>query len=280
MTTEDGPRRQSDLSDLTGATVVITGAAGGIGRALATAFADRGANLVLVDLQALDVTDLVAELDVEVLALGADVAVFDEVDGVRRAAVERFGRVDVVCNNAGIGGRLGPSWELTQEDWDDVMGVNLQGVVNGIRAFVPTMIGQGRGHVVNTASMAGLLPMPYGTPYVASKHAVVGVTATLRWELAQMAKGVSASVLCPGWVRTGIASGPGAGLLEDQEDGPAGAMARLLAQNVESGLAPSDVADRVVRAVQSDEFWVLTHADQAAAVVPHYAAAAASADHG
>lgn len=275
---EAGDRqRQSNLDDLSGSTVVITGAAGGIGRALARAFAAQGANLVLVDLDVEMLAPLLDEVDVEVLAASADVTDAETMDGVCEAALERFGHVDVVCNNAGVGGRLGPMWELTEEDWDQVMGVNLRGVVNGVRAFVPAMIAAGRGHVVNTASMAGLLPMPFGTPYVASKHAVVGLTSTLRWELRQMAKGVSASVLCPGWTRSGIASGPGAGLVEGQEQGPAGHMARMLADNVEQGLAPETVAARVVAAVRQDEFWILTHADQAAAIGPHYAAASASA---
>lgn len=277
MAAERAARRQSDLADLAGATVVVTGAAGGIGSALARAFAAQGANLVLVDLGVESLEDLLDEIDVEAMALAADVTVADEVDGVRQAALERFGQVDVLCNNAGIGGRLGPMWELTDDDWDEVMGVNLRGVVHGVRSFVPGMVARGRGHVVNTASMAGLLPMPFGTPYVASKHAVVGLTATLRWELAQMAKGVSASVLCPGWVRTGIATGPGAGLVEGHQDEPAGVMARMLAANVEAGLDPEVLAAQVVAAVQADEFWILTHADQAAAIVPHYAAAAAAA---
>lgn len=257
--------------------VVVTGAAGGIGTALAHAFAGEGAHLVLVDRDADRLAPLVESVDAEALALGADVADFDEVDGVRRAAVARFGTVDVVCNNAGIGGTLGPMWELPADEWDHVVGVNLTGVVNGVRAFVPGMVAQGRGHVVNTASMAGLLPMPFGTPYVATKHAVVGLSATLKWELAQERTGVSASVLCPGWVRTAIASNADAGVLDGHAEGAAGAMAQLLASNVADGMEPSDVAARVVRAVRRDEFWILTHQDQAAAVLPHYQGAVDSA---
>ncbi len=265
------------MQDLTGRIAVVTGAAGGIGRALAAAFLAEGAQVVLADRDEAALRSLAASLPGDPLTVVVDVTDRDQVQRLHDQAVDRHGAVDVLCNNAGIGGRLGPSWELPAREWDQVLDVNLRGVVNGIQAFVPGMVERGRGHVVNTASMAGLLPMPFGAPYVASKHAVVGLTANLRWELGQLAPGVSASVLCPGWVRTGVATSDHAGVLEGYEDGPAGQMAQRLADNVESGMEPADVAARVVHAVCDDEFWILTHPDQAAHVLPHLAGAVRSA---
>ncbi len=275
-----------DDVELTGRTAVVTGAAHGIGRALARRLLADGANVVAVDRDADLLARTVAELgdrpEVEagparIVAEAADVTDLDALVAVRERAEERFGAVDLVCNNAGIGGRLGPTWELGADDWDRVLAVNLVGVVNGVRAFVPAMVERGEGHVLNTASMAGTLPMPWGSPYVASKHAVVGLSSTLRMELGKAAPGVGVTVLCPGWTATGISEGPDAGVAPGHEDGPAGRMAARLAASVAEGTSAEQVADAAVDAVRDGRFWVLTHADQAAFLLPYWGEAAAAA---
>jgi NAD(P)-dependent dehydrogenase (short-subunit alcohol dehydrogenase family) len=193
------------MRDVHDKVVVVTGAAGGIGGALARSFAADGARLVLADLHA-DVLDEVAatlaEHGTDVLAVPTDVADADAVERLAEAAVERFGAVHVVCNNAGALA-MGPAWEIPLADWRRVVDVNLWGVIHGIRSFVPRLLAHDEpGWVVNTSSMAGVMSLPSLGPYVASKHAVVGATEVLAHDLA--AAGVDdrigVSVLCPGYV--------------------------------------------------------------------------------
>ncbi len=181
---------------------VVTGAASGIGRALAGRFATEGAKVVLADVEVEALEKAAAEIEgtgAEVLAVPTDVSDGQAVEALRDAAVERFGAVHVVCNNAGVasGGTL---WTATDEDWGWVLGVNLMGVVHGVQAFTPLMIEQGEGHIVNTASIAGMLAPPFMGIYNATKHAVVALSESLHGELALFAPGVGVSVLCPGWV--------------------------------------------------------------------------------
>jgi NAD(P)-dependent dehydrogenase (short-subunit alcohol dehydrogenase family) len=191
-----------------GQVAVITGAASGIGLALAEAFAARRLAVVLSDLRGGQVQaaaeNVAATYGVETLAVITDVRDFSAVEALAQATTDRFGRVDVVCNNAGVMGPMGPSWELDPAAYRWLLEVALLGVVHGVRAFVPRMIEAGRGHVVNTASMAGLIPRPGIAPYGAAKFGVVGFTETLRTELAMHKTGVSASVLCPGYVPSEI----------------------------------------------------------------------------
>lgn len=267
---------------LSGRTAVVTGAAHGIGLALVGSLLDRGAQVVAVDRDAERLSGAVEALAGRgtVVAEAADVADQASLVAVRERAEARFGAVDLVCNNAGIGGQLGPTWEVDDDEWRRVLEVNLHGVVNGIRAFVPAMVARGDGHVLNTASMAGVLPMPWGAPYVASKHAVVGLSSTLRLELSRSAPSVGVTVACPGWTDTGIASGPDAGVLPGHEEGPAGRMAARLAASVAQGASAHDVADAALDAVEGGSFWVLTHADQAEMLLPYWREAAAAAGHG
>ncbi len=139
----------------------------------------------------------------DVLAVRTDVSDGDQVDALAAATLEHFGAVHLVCNNAGVGGG-GLSWEASREDWDWVLGVNLWGVIHGIRAFVPHLVAQDEGHVVNTASIAGFAYGPMMGPYNASKAAVVAISETLKAELAMQGSKVGVSVLCPGWVNTRI----------------------------------------------------------------------------
>lgn len=257
------------MDELTGKVAVVTGGASGIGLALARAFVEEGMRVVVADIEAAALERAVAELPAgaEVEAVVCDVSVGAEVDALRDRAVERFGTVHVVCNNAGVSAGA-PVWEHSVADWEWVLGVNLWGVVHGIRAFTPLMIEQGEGHIVNTASMAGFTSMPFSAIYNVSKHAVVTLSETLFADLAMVgASGVGVSVLCPGWVQTRIheaGRNRPAGTEPEPTDDPQRAALRAgfadyIAGVIASGLDPADVAALVVDAVRHDRFYVLTH---------------------
>jgi NAD(P)-dependent dehydrogenase (short-subunit alcohol dehydrogenase family) len=196
----------------------------------------------------------------DVLGVVTDVTDPDQVEALARAAEQKFGAIHIACNNAGVGAG-GLSWEAPLETWQWVIGVNLWGVIHGIRSFVPRIIEQRAGHVVNTASVAGLVAAPFMGPYNASKHAVVALSETLHHELAMMAPHVKVSVLCPAWVNTRIGDSernrPANLAVErgEQESAMQSALAGFLA----NGLDPAAVADRVCDAVLAERFWVLTH---------------------
>jgi NADP-dependent 3-hydroxy acid dehydrogenase YdfG len=192
-----------------GQVAVVTGAASGLGRALANAFAGRGLDVVLSDVDAGALGEAVTEVEatgVAAIGVPTDVRVAGQVDALAAATLERFGRVDVICNNAGVASFSGPTWLVPVEEWDWVLDVNLRGVINGVRAFVPHFVTQGSGHVANTASMAGISAGPGMAPYLVSKHAVVALTEGLATELAIAAPNVGVTVVCPGQVATNIAA--------------------------------------------------------------------------
>ena len=197
----------STLRIFDGAVAIMTGGASGIGRALSEALGRRGASVVLADRQvalAQEVADGIQERGGQASAVELDVTDFAAVDQLVRATAQDQGRLDYMFNNAGIA--IGGEVRLCQiEDWDSVLNVNLHGVVNGVQAAYPVMLSQGCGHIVNTASMAGLLPMPAAVSYATTKHAVVGLSKSLRVEAASY--GVRVSVLCPGFIRTPILHG-------------------------------------------------------------------------
>jgi NAD(P)-dependent dehydrogenase (short-subunit alcohol dehydrogenase family) len=191
-----------------GQVAVVTGGASGLGLAMARAFAARGLDLVLADVEvdALgSAVDEIAAAGAAVIGVPTDVRSGPALEGLASATLNRFGRVDVVCNNAGVVSFPGPTWEVDANDWEWVLSVNLDGVINGVRAFVPHLVAQGTGHVLNTASMAGISAGPGMAPYLVAKHAVVALTEGLAAELAVAAPGVRASVVCPGQVATNIA---------------------------------------------------------------------------
>lgn len=268
------------IPDLRGRVAVVTGAASGIGRAMAERFAAEGMRVVLADVErpALEaaVTGLRAA-GAEVLAVPTDVADAGQVDALARATVDAFGAVHVVCNNAGVGGG-GQLWEVPLDDWRWVLGVNLWGVVHGIRSFVPLLLDQGEGHVVNTASMAGLTSPPFMGPYNVAKHGVVTLSETLHAELAMRGSSVGVTVLCPGWVRTRIAdsernrpAGTGDATGAAVGGPPAPGTDREVFRDVlrgflAAGMDPSDVAAEVVDAVRTGRFYVLTHREWAEVV--------------
>ncbi len=241
---------------------VITGGGGGIGAALADAFAARGARIVLADLDEAvmaRVADRLTRSGADVLAVPTDVTQLGSVGALAEAAARRFGAVHIVCNNAGIG-TFGELATATHADWEYTMRVNFWGVVHGVEIFVPRLIAQGAGgHVINTASMAGLVGMQWLGVYCASKFAVVGLTEALHRELRP--HGIGVSVLCPMIVRTNINENsvrnrpaelrnPG-----DPVVPPAGAL-------VGSTIAPEEVARRVMRGVERQDLYIFTHREQ------------------
>ena len=190
-----------------GQVAVVTGAAHGIGRALTEALVGRGLRVVMADVQAEALAAAAQELTQqrgEVLAAPTDVSDPDAVEALAAKTLSAFGRVDVVCNNAGVVPPMAPSWEQDPVAWRWLVDVKLLGVAYGIRSFVPHLVEQGRGHVLNTASMAGVIPLPMLAPYSAVMHAVVGMTETLDAEFQALAPGVGATVLCPGRVPTSL----------------------------------------------------------------------------
>ena len=250
------------MQELTGRVAVVTGAASGIGFALASAFAAEGMQVVLADVEAPALDDAVAKLaagGADVLGVRTDVSDGAQMQALADAAVDRYGAVHVLCNNAGVGGG-GLSWEAPLATWEWVLGVNLWGVIHGVRAFVPILMRQPEAHVVNTASVAGLVAGPFMGPYNASKHAVVALSETLHHEMGIMAPQVKVSVLCPGWVRTRIADSarnrPG-GPAEDPV--AAAGFAQALQALIDRGLAPEVVAEKVIAAIRAEQFWILPH---------------------
>lgn len=197
----------STLRIFDGAVAIITGGASGIGRALSEALGRRGASIVLADRQvalAQEVAAGIQERGGQASAVELDVTDFTAVDQFVQATVQAQGRLDYMFNNAGIA--IGGEVRVCQiEDWDSVLNVNLHGVVNGVQAAYPVMLNQGYGHIINTASMAGLLPMPAAVSYATTKHAVVGLSKSLRVEAASY--DIRVSVLCPGFIRTPILHG-------------------------------------------------------------------------
>ena len=258
------------MGDLRGRVAVITGAGSGFGREFARVAADAGMALVLVDVQA----DALAETAAGLEATGAtvmqrrlDVADGDAMQTLAHDACARFGAVHLLFNNAGVG-TTGLLWEASVQDWEWVLGVNLWGTIHGVRAFVPRMLEAAakdpayRGHVVNIASMAGLVDPPLTGPYNVAKHAVVSLSETLYQDLSLVGDRVGCSVLCPSWVGTGIARA-------DRNRAPGSPRARTRAAAVGQSLVDkavssakttaADVAQLTFEAIAQRRFWILPH---------------------
>jgi NAD(P)-dependent dehydrogenase (short-subunit alcohol dehydrogenase family) len=246
-----------------GKTAVVTGAASGIGFALAERFARAGLNIVLADIEqeALDAAEQkIAALGVQTLAVPTDVSEEAAVQGLAAAATERFGAVHVVCNNAGVE-TSADAWLGPISAWKWVLGVNLWGVIHGIRAFLPAMLGQGEGHFVNTASIAGLYP-GFAPSYDASKHAVVAISEGLYSSMKLAGLPIGVSVLCPGWVNTNIMDAARNWPAALGEQPPQAFGAEVAEPHVRKAIAeaiqPAEVAAFVADAVAAGKFWVFT----------------------
>jgi NADP-dependent 3-hydroxy acid dehydrogenase YdfG len=254
------------MNELVGKVAVVTGAASGIGRAIAERLGNEGMKVVLADIDAQALTCAEHELaasGLEVAARKTDVSRGDDVKGLARFALQRFGAVHVLCNNAGvgIGGRL---WEHTLADWEWLMGVNVWGVIHGIRSFVPVMLAQGdECHIVNTASAAGLVARPFLGVYSATKYAVVAISEALQQELLQSGARIGVSVLCPAVVNTRIGESERtrpSRLRNGVQSSAAGieALDQAFRAALAAGLPPERVADSVVDAIHTGRFYVFT----------------------
>jgi NAD(P)-dependent dehydrogenase (short-subunit alcohol dehydrogenase family) len=255
------------MREFEGRVAVVTGGASGIGRALAERFAREGMKVVVADVEEEALSAAVREMrqaEHQVTGVLTDVSRPESVEELARRALEAYGKVHIVCNNAGVaGGSGGPVWEQTLKDWQWLTGVNLWGVVHGVRTFLPIMLRQGEeGHVVNTASVAGLVP---GSGiYGVTKHGVVALSEALYSQLKQAEAKVGVSVLCPGFVRTRIHEAARNRPRELQNEGAAPADPALRAfgaQRILSGSPPEMVAEKVFQAVREERFWVLPHDD-------------------
>jgi NAD(P)-dependent dehydrogenase (short-subunit alcohol dehydrogenase family) len=255
------------MRELRGKVAVVTGAASGIGRAMAERFAREGMKLVLADVEAAplaEARDAIGRGGALAIAVRTDVSRWEQVEQLAARTFEAFGTAHVVCNNAGISSRGGAAWEQTNAEWEWIIGVNVWGVIHGVRAFVPRLVEQREGHVVNTASIAGLVALPGMSSYCLTKHAVVALTESLQHDLAIAGGHVKASVLCPAWVKTRIH--------ESERNRPASldpapaaltpaqqAIEAAVRNAVEHGIPPEVVAEKVLKAIVEEKFWILTH---------------------
>lgn len=252
------------MKELRGKVAAVTGAASGLGRAMALAFAEEGMHVALADLdleRLLAVEDAVRAKGVRAFSTRLDVSNAAQVDAWAERVPEALGGVHVVCNNAGVV-LAGPVWEYAADEWEWILGVNVRGVANGLRAFTPRLLAQGEGHIVNTASVAGLISPSGLGAYAATKHAVVALSEALHHDLQARQANVGVSVLCPAYVPTAIADpgrNPAPASIAKSKD-------RLLHEArlrraVEAGkLSAADVARAVLEAVKENRFYVLTHA--------------------
>ena len=262
--------KESMMKDFQDKVAVITGGASGIGRGIAECCALRGMKVVLADIEEAVLcrtADEVEAMGTAVLPVVADVSKAADIESLAQQTLAAFGGVHLLFNNAGVA--AGSSvWESTLADWEWVMGINLWGVIYGVRTFVPIMLAQDtEAHIVNTASIAGLVPSGTTAPYQVTKHAVVGLTEHLYHSLAEQNVKVSASVLCPAWVRTNIMdSGRNRPVeLQNADEVPLRpkqeAMVEAMQQLVANGMSPRQIGEIVFEAIETNKLYILTHPD-------------------
>ena len=273
------------MRELAGKTAFVTGGAGGIGLSMAQAFARAGMKVMIADIEteALGAAvDGLRRITPDIAGTICDVADAASVERAAQATFAAFGNVHVVCNNAGVAAGGGID-HISLDNWRWVIDVNLMGVLHGIRSFLPHIRAHGEGgHIVNTASMAGMQGGLGFSPYGASKFAVVSMSEGLHAQLKP--HGIGVSVLCPSYVRTKIGESGrnrparyGASQPLDPAS-PAAAMVAEIARLLEAGLEPDYVAARVLDAIREDEFYVFTHPGMRAEVEPRFAAILAAMD--
>ena len=262
------------MKELKGKVAAVTGAASGLGRSMALAFAGEGMDVALADVDEVNLTSVQDEVlakGVRAITLKVDVSQADQVQVFRDQTLTRLGGVHVVCNNAGVS-PLGPVWENSLADWEWILGVNLWGVIHGVRAFAPYLIALNEGHIVNTASVAGLISPPGSGAYNVTKHAVVALSETLYHDLRERNSAVGVSDLCPAYVPTGIVdserSRPDKYRNPPEEPSPELiAKQAMLRKAVMSGKISADqVAQAVVAAIKEERFYILPHERIAGAI--------------
>jgi NAD(P)-dependent dehydrogenase (short-subunit alcohol dehydrogenase family) len=273
------------MRELTGKTAFVTGGASGIGFALGAAFAQAGMKVMLADIETGALAEAVKSLrdfGPNVRGVACDVADPVRVERAAKASYQAFGNVHVVCNNAGVAAAGGID-NISLDNWRWVLDVNLMGVLHGIRTFLPHIRAHGEGgHIVNTASMAGMNSGLGFSPYVSSKFAVVGMSEGLATQLKPF--GIGVTVLCPSFVRTRIGESGrnrperyGAPQTPDPAS-PAGLLLAELAERLQSGLNPSDVAARVLTAIREEELYAFTHPEMRDEVEDRFAGILAAMD--
>lgn len=255
------------MREFKGKVAVVTGAASGIGRGIAERCVREGMKLVLADIDDANLAKAETELRTlggTVLGVRTDVSKRSDVEVLARQTLDAFGQVHLLVNNAGVGAGGSP-WEATWNDWEWVIGVNLWGVVHGVKVFTPLMLAQNvECHIVNTASAAGLMVGGSSAPYSATKHAVVALSESLYLTLQQRSALVKVSVLCPGLVRTNILNAEHhrpAGLQNEPVEMTPELQAGLnfMKAAIEAGMPPLQVADMVFDAIKKEQFYILTH---------------------
>ncbi len=250
------------MKNLEGKVAVVTGGASGIGLALARQALGRGMRVVIADVEPAALERAVEELagDERLLAVVTDVSRAASVEELAHRTCDAFGPAQLLFNNAGVGGG-GLLWEQSEADWDWVLGVNLNGVINGVRAFTPAMIALGEGHIVNTASIAGLMSAPGTSTYTVSKHALVALSEVLYGDLRNAQANVGVSVLCPSYVNTNIyayeRNRPNVSRAELNVEQHA--MEAAAAELFSTALSPDAVAEQVFDAIAANQFYILTH---------------------
>jgi NAD(P)-dependent dehydrogenase (short-subunit alcohol dehydrogenase family) len=261
------------MRELRDKVAVVTGGASGIGRAMVDRFAAEGMKVVVADVEPTALAATERDLSAAghaVLAVPTDVSKPGDVDALAERTLARFGKVHVLCNNAGVSVG-GPMWEHTLDDWRWVLGVNLWGVIHGVRTFVPIMIRQNEpAHVVNTASLAGLSSNPFLGVYNVTKHGVVTLSETLAQELVTVGAPIKVSVLCPGFVQTQIADShrnrPQA-LADGADRIRPEAFEQMVRAAIAAGIPAADVGALVAAAIREERFYILPHPELTAARV-------------
>jgi NAD(P)-dependent dehydrogenase (short-subunit alcohol dehydrogenase family) len=260
------------MQEFAGKVAVVTGGASGIGLAMAQRFADAGMNIVLGDIESEPLAmakAAIASKGAKVLAHRTDVAKAEDIESLAEAAYQRFGNVHILCNNAGVGGSRGASWELSLDDWRWVIDVDLWSVINGVRSFVPRMLASGEpAHIVNTASVAGILSGAVGAPYTVAQFGVVALSESLYYELKRAGHRIGVSVLCPGFVATNIFDsgrnrqaeyGEGRKLTPQQEH----MVQQLRATRAHGIMQPDYIAEQVFEAVSTENLYVIVSGNDA-----------------